>query len=238
MNIPILMYHQIDVPPPSGTPLRGLVVSTAAFARQMALLKILGYSGMSLSKLEPYLEGRKSGRVVGITFDDGYLNNLSNALPTLLQHGFSATCYAVSNQIGGTNKWDQGLVAPTPLMSEEHWHEWLRCGMEIGSHTMDHVDLAATESQSALAQIQMSKRDLEQRFGCEVRHFCYPYGRYTLEHVDMVKTAGYATATTTRRGLAIAGQDPFQLRRVLVAQATNPFVFCMKILSKYEDRRG
>ena len=70
MNIPILMYHQIDVPPPRGTPLRGLVVSPGAFARQMWLLKALGYQGLSMRELEPYLKGERQGRVVGITFDE------------------------------------------------------------------------------------------------------------------------------------------------------------------------
>ena len=59
MSIPILMYHQIDVPPPSGTPLRGLVVSPDSFARQMWLLKCLGYRGLSMRDLEPYLEGKR-----------------------------------------------------------------------------------------------------------------------------------------------------------------------------------
>ena len=70
--IPILTYHQIDTPPASGAPYRSLVVSPAAFARQMALLKTLGYRGMSMNRLEPYLRGEKSGKVVGITLDDGY----------------------------------------------------------------------------------------------------------------------------------------------------------------------
>lgn len=118
MNIPILMYHQIDVPPPSGTPLRGLVVSPGSFDRQMLLLKLLGYRGLSMRDLEPYLKGEKKGKVVGITFDDGYQNNLHNALPILKKFGFTATCYAVSGMIGGTNSWDQGLVAEKPIMSE------------------------------------------------------------------------------------------------------------------------
>ena len=69
--IPILMYHQIDEPPARGTPLRGLVVSPRSFAWQMNMLRILGFRGLSMRDLEPYLLGQKQGRVVGITFDDG-----------------------------------------------------------------------------------------------------------------------------------------------------------------------
>jgi len=81
MNIPILMYHQIDEPPPRGAPLRGLVVSPSSFSRQMMLLRLLGYKGLSMTALEPYLTGEKSGKVVGLTFDDGYQNNVRHALP-------------------------------------------------------------------------------------------------------------------------------------------------------------
>lgn len=238
MNIPILMYHQIDVPPPSGTPLRGLVVSPGAFNRQMWLLKLLGYKGLSMRELEPYLKGEKKGRVVGITFDDGYQNNLHNALPVLKKHGFTATCYAVSSMIGGTNSWDQGLVAEKPLMTETDWRAWLAGGMDIGSHTRTHADLNQASADQARDEIAGSKRELESTLGCEVRHFCYPYGRFGAEHSQMVREAGYVTATTTRRGRMHAGDDPMTLRRVLVAQATHLLHFALKISTGYEDRRG
>lgn len=236
--IPILMYHQIDVPPPSGTPLRGLVVSPGAFARQMTMLKLLGYRGLSMRELEPYLQGEKHGKVVGITFDDGYQNNLANALPLLKKHGFTATCYAVSTQLGGTNSWDRGHVAEKPLMTETDWRTWLGAGMDIGSHTRTHADLNKLDAEQAREEIVGSKRDLENTLACEVRHFCYPYGRYSPEHSRMVQEAGYLSATTTRRGRVHAGDDPMALRRVLVAQATHLLHFSLKILTPYEDRRG
>jgi len=238
MNIPILMYHQIDVPPPSGTPLRGLVVSSGSFARQMRLLRLMGYTGLSMRDLEPYLRGEKHGRVVGITFDDGYQNNQHNALPVLQKHGFTATCYAVSSMIGGTNSWDQGLVAEKPLMNEADWRAWLGNGMDVGSHTRTHADLNASSPEQARDQIAGSKQELEDRLGCEVRHFCYPYGRFRDEHTRMVQDAGYITATTTRRGRVQPGDDLMTLRRVLVAQATHLLHFTLKVATAYEDRRG
>ncbi|MCX7390837.1 MAG: polysaccharide deacetylase family protein, partial [Planctomycetia bacterium] len=78
-HISILMYHQIDKKPPKGSFLRGLVVSPATFSRHMAALHAIGYRGMSMSDLEPYLRGEKRGNVFGITFDDGYKNNLQFA---------------------------------------------------------------------------------------------------------------------------------------------------------------
>ncbi len=239
MNIPILMYHQIDAPPRRGTPLRGLVVSPASFARQMSWLKLLGYQGLSMTGLEPYLQGERIGRVVGITFDDGYQNNIQHALPILLKNRFTATCYGVSSMIGGTNSWDLNLgVSQKPLMNAGEWGRWRDSGMDIGSHTCIHADLLQVGPDSACAQIADSKLDLEREFRCEVRHFCYPYGRFDPVHCEMVQRAGYATATTTRRGRVAPGSDPYTLRRIMVAQATTLAHFTLKILTAYEDRRG
>jgi peptidoglycan/xylan/chitin deacetylase (PgdA/CDA1 family) len=239
MNIPILMYHQVDTPEPKGTKLRGLTVSPASFASQMALLKLYGYSGLSMCELEPYLSGQKTGKVVGITFDDGYQNNLVNALPVLQKNGFSATCYGVSTQINGTNAWDKGIgIRQKPLMSKEDWYEWRRGGMEIASHGRTHGDLNAISQSQAIEEIALSKMELEQEFQCPVRHFCYPYGRYSDVHLSMVKEAGYVTATTTNRGRVHGGHNPFELNRIMVARACNWIQFSMKILTSYEDKRS
>jgi peptidoglycan/xylan/chitin deacetylase (PgdA/CDA1 family) len=239
MKIPILMYHQIDVPPPRGTPLRGLVVSPQSFKRQMLLLKWMGYTGLSMRNLEPYLCGERQGKVVGITFDDGYQNNLQYALPTLKKMGFSATCYAVSSMLGGQNSWDLGIgVAQKPLMSKENFLEWLAAGMDVGSHTKTHADLTAISFPSLVEEIQGSKIELESALGYEVRHFCYPYGRFNDSHLIQVQKSGYVTATTTQRGRVKLGEEQLKLKRVLISQATSPIHFSLKILSSYEDSRG
>lgn len=238
MNIPILMYHQIDVPPPKGTPLRGLIVAPSSFAWQMRMLKWLGYRGLSMQDLLPYLRGEKHGKVVGITFDDGYQNNLTHALPVLRRHGFTATCYGVSQQIGGRNAWDEGKVASKPLMTRQDWQVWHDAGMDIGSHTRTHANLPELSDATAREEITASRNELEQAIGYEVRHFCYPYGKFTPAHAQMAREAGYATATTTQRGRVHAGDDPFLLRRIMVARATNPLLFFFKIATRYEDKRA
>ena len=238
MPIPILMYHQIDAPPKRGTALRGLVVAPVSFAWQMKMLKLMGYTGFSMRELEPYLKGEKIGKVVGLTFDDGYRNNLEHALPVLQQQGFTATCYAVSGLIRGTNIWDRGIVAEKPLMSLQDWQRWRDAGMEVGSHTRTHAKLTELSTEEARREIVDSKCELQQIIGCEVRHFCYPYGVQLPEHRKMVLEAGYVTATTTHRGRVHYGADPFKLRRIMVARATNPLQFLMKIATAYEDRRA
>lgn len=235
--LPILMYHQIDASPARGTPLRGLTVTPGSFARQMGLLRLLGYRGVGMRELEPYLRGEAKGKVVGITFDDGYRNNLEHALPVLLRHGFTATCYAVSSPHEGRNAWDESIGVPQkPLLSPADMREWVKAGMDLGAHTRHHADLTAITPEQARDEIAGCKQELQDITGHEVRHFCYPYGRYSAEHVQMVQDAGYTTATTTRRGRAQAGDDAFELRRVLIAHSNHLLLFGAKTLGRYEDR--
>ncbi len=237
MAYPILMYHQIDASPPRGTPLRGLTVSPSAFARQMGLLRFLGYRGVSMDELAPYLRGERQGKVVGITFDDVYRNNLEHALPVLQRHGFSATCYAISALPGGRNHWDEaGGVPQKPLMTAAELRQWVDGGMSLGAHSRHHLDLTTLDAAAARAQIEGSRHELQDLTGHAVRHFCYPYGRYTADHVRMVQEAGYETATTTRRGRARVGDPLLELHRVLIAHSNPLLLFAAKTLGRYEDR--
>ena len=236
--IPVLVYHQIEEAPRKGKPFRSLYVSPSAFARQMSLLKVLGYRGLSMSDLQPYLAGERSGKVVGITFDDGYVNNLVNALPVLQRHGFSSTCYAVSGLAGKTNKWDEGLgIAQTPLMDEKQMRLWVAGGQEIGSHTRSHVNLVASADMTSETEIAAGKSDLEMMLNGPVRHFCYPYGRYEPKHVGMARQLDFATATTTQRSRCVAGDNVLEIPRVPILRSTSLPMFWIKIATGYEDRR-
>ena len=236
-KIPILMYHSIESMPKS-TIMRSLHVSTKSFQIQMWLLNFFGYKGVSLNKLEPYLDGRKKGKVVGITFDDGYQNNLINAAPILVKYNFTATCYIVSDSIGTSNTWDiPKNITQRPLMSETEIRQWLKLGMDIGAHTMTHADLTAISMKEALREITHCKAYLESKFKIEINDFCYPFGRSNEVLSNLVKNSGYIRATTMIRGRVNSNTDLMQLPRVPINYRTLPHLFLAKILTKYEERR-
>ncbi|MDB2590008.1 polysaccharide deacetylase family protein [Candidatus Thioglobus sp.] len=236
--IPILMYHSIAAMP-KGTVMRSLHVPPTLFKLQMWLLKIMGYQGLSMGELQPYLMGEKIGKVVGITFDDGFKNNFTKALPILRKNGFSATCYIISQNIGGINHWDLDKgIDENPLMNENEIKQWLDNGMEIGSHTQNHVHLAESSIEIATKEIIQSKLDLEKRFNCQITHFCYPYGSYNNEIINIAKNANYQTATTVNRSRIHRGDNLLALSRIPITHRTFPHLFLMKILSKYEDRHA
>lgn len=215
--IAILSYHQIDEPPAPGTPVRSLVLPPSRLAAQLRLLRSLGWRGLALRDLRPWLRGERQGKVFGITLDDGYRNNLQHALPVLQELGCTATLFMVSGQVGGSNAWDHALGVPSsPLMDERDLRAWLAAGMEVGSHTRDHVDLSRCDDATARAQIAGSRADLEALLGIPVHSFCYPYGGHRPVHARMVREAGYSCATTIRSARARPGDDPFLLPRVSV----------------------
>ncbi|WP_176048762.1 polysaccharide deacetylase family protein [Burkholderia sp. BCC1644] len=215
---PILMYHQVRPLPPPPDRLRSLSVAPDAFRRQMSLFKRLGYRGLSVRELQPYLRGKHSGKVFGISFDDGFLNVLTHAMPVLDELGFTATCYFVAGRFGGENDWDAGAdTARSPLMTCEDMLVWRDHGHEIGSHTLDHVALSQVPGYESDHQVSESKRRLEALSGQRVESFCYPYGDLDARVRDQVADAGYGNATTTRRGCAGAADDPFLLPRIPVA---------------------
>ncbi len=231
------MYHQIRKAN-KGEHLSGLCVSPAAFRLQMWLLKLLGYRGLSMRELAPYLAGEKQGKVVGITFDDGYQNNLEFAAPLLNRLGFSSTCYLVSGMFGQTNRWDEEQgVKQVPLMTQQEVRSWLAAGQDIGCHTRNHAKLTETEPVELDNEISRSKAELEQVFEREVADFCYPYGAYNQQLADKVEAAGFHSATTTARSRARVADNSYELPRVPIYKRTPPHLFLMKVLGSYEDKK-
>lgn len=240
--IPILMYHQIDRAPKKGTPLRGLVVSPFTFYTHMLVMWLCGYQGLSMSELLPYIEGKKRGRVFGITFDDGYLNNLLYALPILKKFKFSSTCYFVVNKIGGTNDWDQiNGVPQVPLMNLDQIKIWHASGQEVGSHGMNHINLNQIEPEQQIYEITQSKIKLESLFDTKIviNSFCYPYGAYAQETTNIVHQAEYRSATTTVRARVFDAPNDhmLELPRVLVSRTTTWLHLLLKCFSRYEVKR-
>lgn len=236
--IPILMYHNV-ARPPADTLLRSLYVSPAAFRRQLGLLRTLGYRGMSMAEAMPYLRGEREGRVAAITFDDGYIDNLDNALPALQAAGFGATCYFVSGGLGAYNSWDDAVIGTRKrIMDRAQVRAWADAGMEVGSHSHSHPQLTGCDDTVLNEELVRSREELEQVTGAAVTQFCYPYGDYDARVARAVAGAGYEAATTTHRGRARAGDDLFTLRRVLVGGHNWLPQVAVKLLTPYEDRLG
>jgi peptidoglycan/xylan/chitin deacetylase (PgdA/CDA1 family) len=196
----ILMYHGVaDVPEDPNL----LCVTPSRFAEQMAWLSRRGLRGVGISALaEAVRAGRQRG-LVGITFDDGYVNVLEAALPELRRHGFTASMFIISDRLGGSNEWDEG--PSWPLMSADQVAELAAAGMEIGSHSATHRRLAGLDADQLRAEVTGSRARLAELLGTPIRGFAYPYGSMDAAARQAVRDAGYDWACAVEASMAELG---------------------------------
>ena len=212
-GLPILAYHKI-AQPPEGTRDPFLYVSPKVFDGQLAAIRRYGFGSGSLAD-ELTASGNPGNKMV-ITFDDGCVNVLEHAIEPLARQQFRAIQFLVARFLGGKNEWDiaKGDV-PEALMDERQVRDWLAAGHEIGSHSATHANLRRLSTAEAREEIFSSKKLLEDQFGLEVRHFCYPYGSWNEAVRDLVSEAGYRTACTMRFGVNTAATPRFELQRII-----------------------
>jgi peptidoglycan/xylan/chitin deacetylase (PgdA/CDA1 family) len=208
------MYHRINVVTPS-TPAesRGLTVHPAVFARQMTWLKRQGYRTITQRELfEALMCGRPLGpKPIVITFDDGYRDVFFKASPVLKSLGMRATAYVVSGRISGR---DPSFLT-WPLL-----HALERRGIEIGSHTMAHLDMTSLSDARMLEDLTRSRRVLERELGHPVPWLAYPFGAYDSRVERLARQAGYLLAVTTRPGAVQSARQPFALPRLRILDST------------------
>jgi peptidoglycan/xylan/chitin deacetylase (PgdA/CDA1 family) len=187
---PILMYHYIRKVDPSIDQLGyELSITPELFDAHMSWLHEQGYTTLRMDAAARCIRGeiRCPAKAVALTFDDGYEDAFSGALPILQRYGFTATFYIIS-----------GFVGQPGYMTWEQVAALRDAGMEIGAHTVNHPDLVNEDPAVSEYEIVQSKADLEQHLGINVTSFCYPTGLYNWSVEEQTRAAGYLNATTTR----------------------------------------
>lgn len=225
-RVQILMYHRIGHFPKRMPSHRAQYCHLPRFKAQMSMLKHLGCNVVSLDAAARGLRGETPlpPRPVVLTFDDGYLDFLELAAPVLLEHGYTATVYAVAGLLGKTAAWvaPEGLEA-APLMSASQLREIDALGFSVGSHTVTHPRLARIETAQIARELTDSKHMLEDALGKRVDHFCYPYGSHDIRAVEAAANAGYVTGTTCQRAPATPRDDLLTLPRKPISQGNTAF---------------
>ncbi len=218
--VPVLMYHYIRVADENADPVGyRLSILPERFAEQMAWLQEHAYTPMRMDDLAACLRGQQDcpDQPVALTFDDGYADAATEALPILNAYGFKATFYIVP-----------GFVGRPGYMSWEQIELLHNSGMEIGSHTMNHADLTGLEDVKAIRnELVQSREVLEQRLGAPVRSFCYPAGSYAPQIMEEVRRAGYTNAVITAPGDQIGNLYEIPRRRVLGGETIAGFPWYM-----------
>jgi peptidoglycan/xylan/chitin deacetylase (PgdA/CDA1 family) len=190
-NIPlILMYH--SVAERHEDPYL-MTVTPERFDKQLRSLSRQGLRGVTLRELVNAWQAGRSRGLVGLTFDDGYADFRTEALPVLQRYGFTCTIFVLAGDLGSVNYWD--VLGPRKaLMSGEDVRVAAAAGMEIGSHGMSHVSLPAIADISLAAQLERSRSDLRELTGGEIAGFAYPFGHLGDREVAAARAAGYEYA--------------------------------------------
>ncbi len=237
----ILMYHMIAAPKP-GSRYNGLRVSLEQFERQLDWLSNNGWTSFFASELVNS-EDDLPNKSYAITFDDGFEDNLTHALPLLKKYACKATLYLVVDRFD--RDWsrerkahhDDEEIKHEKKLTDTQVKEMLASELiELGSHGMTHANFTRLNREQTEQELQQSKKILEETFNIRIESFAYPFGLYTSEQVEMIKQAGYSNAVTTVESIeAPALWDALQLPRIKISGKDNFLAFRMRMRA---GRRG
>lgn len=203
-GFPILEYHQItdEQVEPEGEVYN---VPPAEFAAQLDYLQAQGYTTITLQDFMRVVHGKGTlpEKPIVLTFDDGYADNYTTMLPILEAHGMKAVVYVITNEIGRKN-----------YLTFDQLKDMQRRGIEIGSHTADHLPLTTLDETTRLKQIHESKIFLEWGGLQTIYSFSYPNGDYNADIVEILRQSEYLTAVTGEAGLNTLKSNPYELCRV------------------------
>lgn len=236
----ILMYHMIKEH--TGGKFKGLRVSPFMFEKQIKYLSENGWHFFTMNELIAQ-KGSLPEKSVVITFDDGYEDNYTNALPILQKYNAKATIYLVVDR--HDREWSSrrkaknntGELMREPKLTDEQIGKMLQSGLiEIGSHTVTHDNLTKLCREKKEEEIKKSKEMLEKKFSIRCDSFCYPFGLFDTVDWKLVRDAGYTNATTTDNGIDdIQSTNPYLLKRITVSGKDNFLAFILKLRT---GRRG
>ena len=203
-GFPILEYHMVTKEPPAPES-EVYNVPPEEFSAQLDYLQKNGYTTMTLQDFMRAKHGKSQlpAKPIVITFDDGYANLYGEMLPILEAHGMTAVVYVITNELGKDG-----------YLTLEQVKDMQRRGIEIGSHTADHLSLAMLSGDFLLNQVRNSKLFLEWKGLSTIYSFSYPNGDYNESIIELLRRENYLTAVTGDAGLNTLETNQYELRRV------------------------
>ena len=219
--------------PQSGDSLR-LVYLHNVFNDQVAefeaKLKYLASIGTFLSADEVVAVVRRerplSGRCFHLSFDDGFRNIITNALPVLRENGVPATFFVptsvISADFARAASYSLNITHYPRVIELATWDDLAMAqeqGLQIASHTRTHARFTEISRSSAALEDEIfgSKEDLERHLGRPCSYISWPYGSARdadVSSLEYVKRAGYEACFGAYRGHVAPGHtNPFSIPR-------------------------
>jgi len=209
--VPILMFHYVRTVAQADDPLGyDLSVDPELFARQLDRLRAAGYATITPAQ---FLTGQVPDRSLILTFDDGYADFYETAYPELAKRQMTAVAFVISGKLDDP---DHRYLTRTQVKALSD------AGIEIGSHTVSHVNLATATAQRVRDELLVSRQVLEQVTGRRVNALAYPSGQVTAEVATIADYVGYSFAATTQSGIALPSSPRLLLPRIRVRGGESP----------------
>jgi peptidoglycan/xylan/chitin deacetylase (PgdA/CDA1 family) len=233
-GVRVLTYHRVNDVHPRDR----LSVTTRAFGLQMETLARSGRPVVPLARALDALRGAAAlpPGAVALTFDDGFADNRTEALPVLDRFGFPATFFVVTGSMGSpvTLERYRGCCQADRMLGWGEVRDLHARGHAIGGHGRTHRELATLSLEDVRAEAVGCARDIEDRVGERPRFFCYPRGSESAAVRRIVGEAGYEAACTVRPGPNPAGTEPLALRRTEVSGADTLEDFGLKLAGAFD----
>ena len=227
----ILMYHRVIDPTP-GQPRPTWNVPPAAFEEQLSGLLNRGFDPWPLERVLEHHEKQWKipRRVFVVTFDDGYQNNFTQALPILQKLRVPATIFLATRYLDSPDPFpsDDWIAAGAAGVPAEAWRpmttdeclQMQKSGLiELGAHTHSHDDFRG-KPEYLRTDLQQCCAVLREKFQIERPTFAFPYGTKGngFAGSDLVAAARQTDvrcSLTTEAELITAKTDPFDWGRLV-----------------------
>jgi peptidoglycan/xylan/chitin deacetylase (PgdA/CDA1 family) len=224
VEVPILMYHEIAGRADTAS---RLAVPPDSFAAQVRHLHDSGYTTLTFSALAAILDGemaRLPERPIVLTFDDGFADFHSQALPVLRQYGFTATVFVTTGWVADAGRYAAGR-RPGRMLCWNQIRETLAAGVEVGAHSHGHPQLDQISPTSLRDELATSKNLLQDQLGTTVDGLAYPFGYSNARVRRAAREVGYEHACAVGNVIARPGQDAYALPRLTIRRSTRPATF-------------
>jgi peptidoglycan/xylan/chitin deacetylase (PgdA/CDA1 family) len=175
-----------------------------------------------------------------ITFDDGFVSVLENALPEMEARGIPATLFIPTGYLGKRPEWIRDPAFPgyhQKVMSADQLAGFKDHPLfSLESHSCSHPDFLKLDEDQARSEFRESKTHLERILGKKVTQFSFPYGAHDSRLVELALEAGYERVFTVEPRAAFADADEAATGRVAANPGDWPIEFRLKLLGAYRWR--
>jgi peptidoglycan/xylan/chitin deacetylase (PgdA/CDA1 family) len=209
---PVLLYHSVDDDPRDEV--ARWSVSEQQLADHLAVLRDGGWSTITMTDLVELADRGAAlpDRCVAVTFDDGFEDTLTKALPAM--DGMVGTVYVTSGWLRDGPRAEAG--SPGRMLTTRQLAEFGHAGWEVGVHGHRHVALDAVSRSAAALDVRDSKHLVEDALGRATSSFAYPYGYHDKQVQRLVRDAGFGHAVGVKNAHSHAHDDRWAIARITV----------------------